>query len=510
MLNVKVTQKNKIILFLLLILLNAIIRIPSIHHEKGNDSFLIHILSNSITTFGEANWLTNFPSIFGLYPASYASGLPFILSGISQITNIEMEITILLFSVVLGLLSLYTSYLLGGIIYNNFIFKFIFSLFFSLSQGVLIFTTWEISSRGLFIVLFPLHIYLLIKCLNKFDIRIIILILINTALLFTTHNFAYFAVYLFGFMIFYSLFKNKVKLSHKISIILYTILFLIFSLLPFLKRTLIVSGSKYSWMITTAVIETRFVGPLIILLIGGISYLVLKYPKKIEESFILFCSIALIPIIYSQIYGHYVWLIFSIFFISISFRNIIVTKQKYNKIFAILLIIFFVAFSSFYNHWRTGQNSRDWYMDDETFSSGIWAKEYINDTVSGIGNSDVTVRRFLAISDGHPNILSEDVVANTYGLINVSQMSLIQNSPLSMNFYFDGPYVLEPGQSIDGKINWIIQQQEIDGRTSHEILRNYNVDYFIMDTNNPTPIFNSLKNKMLIYDNKRIQIFIIN
>ncbi len=49
-----ILQKNKVTLFALLIILNIVIRIHSISHEKGNDSFFIHSLANWITIYGQA------------------------------------------------------------------------------------------------------------------------------------------------------------------------------------------------------------------------------------------------------------------------------------------------------------------------------------------------------------------------------------------------------------------------------------------------------------------------
>ena len=46
------SKKMKIILFILLIILNLVIRIPFYPHEQGSDSFVIHILGNSISEFG--------------------------------------------------------------------------------------------------------------------------------------------------------------------------------------------------------------------------------------------------------------------------------------------------------------------------------------------------------------------------------------------------------------------------------------------------------------------------
>lgn len=92
MLKNEVSQRKKVILFLLLILLNVTLRIYAVPHETGNDSYQIHALANSISESGTARWWLNPLSVFGLYSYSYASAVPpFLLSGISQLSNVDME-----------------------------------------------------------------------------------------------------------------------------------------------------------------------------------------------------------------------------------------------------------------------------------------------------------------------------------------------------------------------------------------------------------------------------------
>lgn len=158
--------KSKFMLLSLLTILNIILRIPSIPHEKGGDSFVIHEYANSITRSGVGGWWTNWLAVFGSYPNTYASAIPFSLSGLSQLTglnNVKMEDTLLLFSVIIGLFSIFAVYSLAGTVYNNFLFKFIMALFFSVSQGIMVFSTWELSTRGPFIILLPLFVFLLLK-----------------------------------------------------------------------------------------------------------------------------------------------------------------------------------------------------------------------------------------------------------------------------------------------------------------------------------------------------------
>ena len=184
------SRRTKFLLMGLLLILNIIIRIPSIPHEKGYDSFFIHSLANSVSIFGVAKWWINWMSIFGLYPDSYASAVPFTLSGISQVTGIEMEKAILLFCVMIGLFGMCTAYVFAGRIYNNFLFKYIMSLFFSLAPGLMLFTTWEVSTRGQFIVFLPLFLYILLK--EDLKIKKYILLFICLIFIFSTHHYAFF------------------------------------------------------------------------------------------------------------------------------------------------------------------------------------------------------------------------------------------------------------------------------------------------------------------------------
>jgi hypothetical protein len=126
----KLSKRLKFTLFILLILLTLILRYPTTPHEIGWDSFTIHILANSISTFGYANWWVHPLSIIGAFPNSEVSAVPFILSGISQSTNIDMESVILLYCLFLGFFSIFVAYVMAGVIWNNDIFKFLVAFVF--------------------------------------------------------------------------------------------------------------------------------------------------------------------------------------------------------------------------------------------------------------------------------------------------------------------------------------------------------------------------------------------
>ncbi|ABE51688.1 hypothetical protein [Methanococcoides burtonii] len=497
-----VSKKTQATLLSLLLLLNFVIRIPSIPHEKGYDSFFIHTLANSITINGTCEWWINWLSVFGLYPYSYASAVPFMLSEIAQMTGLEMEKAILVYCIIAGLLGMFTSYLLAGQIYNDFKFKYIMSLFFSLAPGVMVFTTWEVSTRGLFIVLFPFFIYLLLR-IDK-TIKKYILLTICFVLLFATHHYAYFLIPVI--VVYFSLnILKKVNIPHfKKNHLNYIFSFAIIALIlvPFFERSLVESGSRYAWLIDALITNIRYTGPALILAFGGLVYLLQK-KKSFNEIIFLSLLILFLPTIYSLTYGPYFLVLFIVFLASISFGNILnslaIHKNKLFALFVISIIVFSVAFSSFYNHNRTGDSESYWYMPHETYTAGIWGKNYIPDNSYGLDTAFETGRLF-AISEGHPITPSLGPGNLAYGFIDKNDIQYTKNSPFSKQYYFDGPYSSK-GSTYSGRVEWLRQYGK-----NIEDLEEYT--YFVEDKYYYKPIVNIIHSESnKIYDATRIALW---
>jgi hypothetical protein len=515
----KISKKGKIILFILLIVLNLVLRIPSIPHEKGEDSFFIHALANSLTTFGEAKWWLNWMSIFGLYPDSYASGLPFSISGMAQLiglTGIEMEKTILLFSVLFGLFSIFTAYVFAGMIYDDFIFKYFLALFFSACQGVLVFSTWEVSARGPFIIFMPLFLFILLKKMHY--LKTVFLLLILIIYVASVHHYFWF---LFIFITVYISLKilskssnveiiSKFRISnmpHSIDFLYFIGLLTLFSY-PFFSRTMITSGSRYGWISDMLMGNTRYVGPIILLAAGGLTYLLFKQNKKFEEWYILGIIFIFIPFLYNLTYSKYLWLLLFIFLITVAFRNFLygtnLTKNKMPSLFILLIILSFVSFSAFYNYERTGNSKNYWYMQDATFEASKWSNNFISDNAIGFGNEGETWR-FFAASDAHPLIPTVGTAALAYNLINESSIEFYQVSPYTSDFYFEGPYIEKSGTSLWGTMKWFLERRDIDDTG---IAKNFNFKYFIEDSYNFMNIIPSIHNtRNSVYSNGRINIW---
>lgn len=132
-------------------------------HEIGVDSFAIHTLAQSIVASGRAVWTLNPFSYFGWFPASYPSAGPFMLSSIAALSQVNMEGTILLTSLMFGLVGIGTSFLMALEFNREKYFAIGVSFVYSLAPRFLDFTLWQASTRDVFMALFPVFIWAVLR-----------------------------------------------------------------------------------------------------------------------------------------------------------------------------------------------------------------------------------------------------------------------------------------------------------------------------------------------------------
>lgn len=509
----------------LLLLENIVIRIPSIPHEKGYDSFFIHSLANSVSNFGVAKWWINWISVFGLYPYSYASAVPFTLSGMSQLTGIRMEIIILLFCVTLGLFSIFASYSLAIVLYDNFLQRFLFATIFSLSAGALNLTTWEITTRAQILVFFPFLLYLVLQII-KFRVKFMLLFILTALLLLATHHFVYLIFFYSALIIIsaltYKLFKeNSIAIYSPISYIkninfsyiyILIVFLLVFSI--FLNGTnwgLITEGSRYTWIINMMIITGRNIGFIFPLSVGGLIYFIQKKDKLWEEWAILICLLPTLIFSFNQIYGYLAIYIFATLLGSIGLSNVIKNQKLNSKIVVTIVIMFLVSnitFSTFFAHYRLGIGGgySEWYMKEETYLTGEWIKENIEGDKNAVSNSMEGGRLFGSYG-GRPALHLDDINNYMNGFARLNESDLIKNSVFTKDFYFDNPYVLRSGTTTSGLYNWICQYP-ITSENPQNFINGNNITYFFEDKYSINPLFSSLpQNKNSVYNSGRMKIW---
>ena len=509
----KISKNIKFKLFILLIILNLILRYSIPHHEIFNDSFEMHILANSLSEFGEARWWTNSAAIVGMHPNSYASMVSFLLSGISQCTGLDIEYVTFVYGLIFGLFTIFAGYILAGMIYDDDLFKFGVAFGFSLSPAVLAYSTWTAHARSPFVLLLPLFVYALLR-FREYPFRFGLITFSLSLLLLATHHMVFYLMPVFaGF--FAAMFILKFKGQTK-SILDKVFMFLLKAPLPnmikdyikslkssdelipfiliigfllmfgysFVTHSFMTIGSRWANLSFMANEYPRYTGILIFLSIGGFIYLLFKQHKQFGEWFLLLCLMFLTPFLQEHMYMKWFIVLFAILFAGMGLMNLN-RLYKEKKKFASFAIVFFlvlsVCFSGYFQFLHPYSKSgsiMERYLEDGTYTMGIWAKKNMDG--NSISNDRWIGWRVASIS-GRPILTGSATDDQAYGFVDVSEFELVKNPITSEEFWIDSPYRRVKGTVSDGYWQYIVQSEYNSNRGS-ELIQRFNLRYVVENT----------------------------
>ncbi len=503
-----------LVILFLLILVNIALRLPITSHQIGWDSYRTHELSKLISDNKQISYNLNPLSIFGLYPYSYASGIPLILTQLSLITGISIESIIWFFAIFTAIISLLLMISLTKKINNNNLFVFLTIFTFTTSLVFVYLTTWTASTRALFIAVFPLFIYLLIDLKEKFTIKKLILLLAILFLLVTIHHLFIFSIAIFiAFLITY-LFTSKIqKIKTNKKLLLIEVVLLILSialfLIPFFitvfnfNITIQNTSDIYKFILRYA----RDIGLLGIFWPIGFIYLLFKKIKTFYEWFFIFMMITLIPFLNIVVYIPA--LAIPIISILISYGIIFIISLFKKRIIQNLALSFLVIstlfVSALFQVWhpniiqdRDNYNTRFMSKQDENLALWLQDKTYGN----VIGNDRILLSRIATL---YPcKVIGRDIAALSCGYLSESDIQTKFKSPLDYTFWSDYPLVLKNEEfryEVSTKMKWFNYYD----KEAAEFLGNYDISYFISNKEIVTGkenLFKSTRNdKNKVYDN---------
>ena len=476
----KFSKRLNLALIGFLAMINIVFRYPTTPHQIGADSFHLHMVANSVSHYGYATWIVHPFSFFGLTPETVPTAYPYILSGFSQLSGLEMEATILLFSIIVGLVGTFNAYLMAKEIKNHDLFIFIVVFAFSLSPVFLNYTIWTVTGRNLFLAIFPLFIWSVFRNLNraKMDYKYIGFSVIIFIILLSIHRMAMLIpIFILAFIISIYFYKKLTKISmpSKTSIVapllwIGVFIFFVFAQLfswgfysdlglewVYQKGYLFKGGEITDKILNMGVDYGGKYGPLFIFGIFAIVIMLFftkRYFKgevskiKVNRSFyrLLFPLLILfyVPLLLLGIYTSLVLLPFICVIIGFGviyiFDRIKTTrKPKYKKIFkmlAVLIIISSLIISSVFtifmiNLWRRPIAPADdtaW-MSEETYDTGMYLNEFGNNS-NFVLNDWIIWGRIIAISK-----------KSIYLRLNLSRVSIQRGSFLDL-YYSDTLYVI--------------------------------------------------------------------
>ena len=155
-------KKVNYLLFLFLITLALSFRAGYIY-QHGGDTWATCTNVIIISDKGCATWILNPLSFFGWYPFSYPTGEFLFLSALEQTTAQNIKFIAYVGSTFIGVFGIFTVYLLARQIKDDDMFAFIVVIIFATFEKVILSTWNNISTRGLFITLYPIVILFLLK-----------------------------------------------------------------------------------------------------------------------------------------------------------------------------------------------------------------------------------------------------------------------------------------------------------------------------------------------------------
>lgn len=509
------SKKFHYALLAFLILLSIVIRYPTTSHEIiGEDSYYYHMLGNKITASGYATWVVNPFSLFGGYPFSTPVGLPYLLSGFSQCTGVEMEYTILVFSFILSVIGVLSVYALSLRIKKDGFFAFFVTLAFLTAPRLLSMSIWSITSRYLLIVLSPLLFFLLLKIRGEKSKRWKFFVLLFIFLLTATlihRTFIFLSSILIAYVCAYFLFSDNCKK------ILSSIPERARFLLPFLIYGLVIIASLQE-QYGRGVVEGMT--PMVLLLNAGAAfgsgagivatffgflglvYLLGKKEKTFTETFFILSLLFVIPFLPAREYVRGfipVLLCFFAGFGAIILFDLIKGHRKMALAILVTVIFVSVAFASaMIGYWRATPPFEDnpagylegYYTTDETYSTAMFMELHFGSS-SFVCNDKLLARRLQAFSDKPclPSIgFAQESNVLIYGFIDADALNATPIGLYDLSLQTDYLFTTKQIDIVRNDYTTLMSEN-YDSCQSKEILSKYRASYAVEDNRIPGKYF---------------------
>lgn len=216
-------------------------------YQHGADTWVGCMRILIISKEGAATWILHPLSYYGWYPFSYPTGQDFILSAVQQTTDQNIFYIAYEMSIFSGIFGIFSMYLLAKQIKNDDLFVFIVIFIFITFEWIIMVTWNNLSTRGLFIVLYPIIILFLLKAIidGKHRLHFIVLVIISSIAILSIHRISIlfigviFLPYFILLPINHSWEKFKIKIPKtNVTFILFSLIFFIF-ILQILDYTII-------------------------------------------------------------------------------------------------------------------------------------------------------------------------------------------------------------------------------------------------------------------------------
>jgi hypothetical protein len=501
----KFPKKVNYMLILLLMAVALLIRYPRMPHESGVDSFVMHGLANSISLNGNALWILNPLSWFGMYPLSYPSGGLFLVSGFSQLSAMTIEGTAFFTCMLLGIIGILGAVLLGREILDNDLFVFLFAFIFTLTPRFVVFTLWEIPTRSLFMAFTPFFIWALLRTHrnpSKKNIGFLILFLFILA---TAHRLvvmvliiilAYILTYIFlMFMrilrLRFPTFMLKKSFRNYVPTISIILLFLTVGGLVIASGILeqyevgaLISGTElHVRLINLGISLARSSGLLLPFIILGSIFLAKRRNKELKEPFLIFTLVALIPTLFLRGYTGFYIVTFISIFTSLGILYLYLLAPKHKKTMKVVVTTFLVISIGFTSFMIDYQLERVYPLSSETYSSGLYLKDMepsgttiTNNGIMGSKMASLSGDPYLPVGGATTSYHGPEMLA--YGFEKPNELNIVQTPLQDLTIESDSPFQI---LNVNAEYDWAITLGTEVDQVSKRMITKYGLKYAMED-----------------------------
>ncbi len=187
------SKKMQVMLIILLVLMSVSVRLYKTH-QTDFDSYWLHGMAESIQNEKSAPWILHPASLIGFYPMSYPSGTPFFLATMSELTGLDMNATIFLSSILLGILISGLVFILAERLFKSWFLAFISALITSLSPTLINYTTFNAGGRILILPFALILMWSLVRFGETHHYKYVLLGIISFLFSLLTHRTVMFLV----------------------------------------------------------------------------------------------------------------------------------------------------------------------------------------------------------------------------------------------------------------------------------------------------------------------------
>jgi len=419
-------RRTVYLLLFAIVLVSLALRYPLVEHERHNDTYFAQLLAESIKEEDRALWTFNPLSYVGYYPASYPSGLSFLLAEFSELTGLKVDLTILLEGFFFGILFALAVFCLSRQFGMRAEYSLLVTFLASVAPRFVDNSYWNGGARAPFIVLAVLLVLVAVRAGSTRQTPLYVFVPILLVGCFAFHHMAILLIlfgmaYVLSAVILYASAKNSfvgnsrrhrrltasiILLSSVLAVVVISIFFLDYFeedvITGFEKTSLFDFKPAFiSALLNLAASYVNQIGFILIFAILGIPSVLRKCRISGELLFLVTTLIVFIPLLANALYISMLLAPFVTILGTIWIKLTIDGKRKRVAIFAVSLLILSSVVLPIWsiNRWNLSADlSGDTIQGDtRLFNDGAYLAQF-NDEALAISNVDVVGRRLSAPS----------------------------------------------------------------------------------------------------------------